>query len=108
MAGTSAARVAKGEDAGARLYHAIGVFLNEHRLSPEPCHYAFAFRVLSEPQGAVAQSVAAMTEGGIRLSARDIAALGGEIGAPSHNAMSTADGLVAQTQMQVEGFTDMM
>jgi diguanylate cyclase len=53
-----------------------------------------------------------MTEGGIRLSSRDIESLGGEVGAlnaaaPS-TAVSAADGLVAQTQMQVEGFTDMM
>lgn len=108
MAGATVARVAKVEDAGAHLYDAIGAFLNQHRLSPDPRHYAFAFRVLSDPQGVVAQSVAAMTEGGIRLSSRDIASLGGEIGAIDVAAPARADGLVAQTQMQVEGFTDMM
>jgi len=107
------ARVAKVEDAAMHLYDAIGVFLHQHGLSPDPCHYAFAFRVLSDPRGVVAQSVTAMTEGGIRLSSRDIEALGGEIGAltvtaPPPAAAAAADGLVAQTQMQVEGFTDMM
>ena len=95
-----------------QLYDAIGAFLNQHRLSPDPRHYAFAFRVLSEPEGIVAQSVAAMTEGGIRLSSREIQSLGGEIGALNVAAplspATAADGLVAQTQMQVEGFTDMM
>jgi len=112
MAGASVARIAKVEDAGAHLYDAIGAFLNQHRLSPDPRHYAFAFRVLSDPKGVVAQSVAAMTEGGIRLSSRDIESLGGEVGALNAAAplaaISAADGLVAQTQMQVEGFTDMM
>ena len=108
MAGASVARIAKVEDAGAHLYDAIGAFLNQHRLSPDPRHYAFAFRVLSDPKGVVAQSVAAMTEGGIRLSSRDIESLGGEVGALNAAAPSAADGLVAQTQMQVEGFTDMM
>jgi diguanylate cyclase len=112
MAGATVARVAKIEDAGGRLYDAIGVFLSQHRLSPDPKHYAFAYQVLSDPHGVVAQSVAAMTEGGIRLSSRDIEALGGQIGAlnaaaPSA-ALSAANGLVAQTQMQVEGFADMM
>lgn len=112
MAGATVARMAKMEDAGTQLYDAIGAFLTRHRLSPDPRHYAFAFAVLSNPDGVVAQSVAALTEGGIRLSSRDIESLGGEIGAagaaaPSA-AASAANGLVAQTQMQVEGFTDMM
>lgn len=112
MAGVSVARVAKVENAGAHLYAAIGTFLTQHRLSPDPRHYAFAHAVLSNPDGVVARSVAALTDGGIRLSARDIEALGGEVGAtdvaaPSA-AASAANGLVAQTQMQVEGFTDMM
>ncbi len=95
-----------------QLYDAIGVFLNQHRLSPDPRHFAFAHRVLSDPQGAIAQSVAALTEGGIRLSSRDIESLGGEVdcanaGAPAPG-VSAADGFVAQTQMQVESFTDIM
>src|SRR3569833_3995453 len=105
MAGVSVARMAKREDAGAHLYDAIGVFLNQHRLSPDPRHYAFAFRVLSDPQGVVAQSVAAMTEGGIRLSSRDIASLDGElgeVGAADVAAPARAAGLVDQTQMKVE------
>ena len=113
MTGANVARLAKVEDAATHLYAAIGAFLCRHRLSPDPRHYAFAFRVLSDPHGVIAQSVAAMTEGGIRLSSRDIESLGGEIGAlavtaPPPGASAAADGLVAQTQMQVEGFTDMM
>ena len=57
----------------------------------------------------------ALTEGGIRLSARDIETLGGQIGrlrlrdADAVGATpNPVDGLVAQTQMQVEGFSDMV
>jgi diguanylate cyclase len=109
MAGATVAHGAKLEKAATHLYDAIGAFLQQHRLSPEPCHYAFAYRVLSDPRGVVAQSVAALTEGGIRLSSRDIESLGGKVaGTATSLGASVADGLVAQTQMQVEDFTDMM
>lgn len=113
MAGAMAARLATVENASQRLYDAIGAFLAEHRLSPDPHHYAFAHRIVSEPGGTLARSVAALTEGGFRLSARDIEALGGEIGAlavadPAAARPTAADALVAQTQLQVEGFTDMV
>lgn len=108
-----AARLAVVENGGTRLFDSIGRFLAEHRLSPDPRHYAFAYRVLSDPDGPLAKAVASLTDGGFRLSARDIEALGGEIGALTtpdapDTARKAADGLVAQTQMQVDGFTDMM
>jgi diguanylate cyclase len=105
------------------LFGRIGAFLTEHRLSPEPAHYSFAYLVLSDPQGPIAQAVASITDGGIRLSQQDIASMGGEAvaGAPvafdavvrSSAAIEatidpTADGLIARTQMQVEGFADTM
>jgi diguanylate cyclase len=99
------------EDNSARLFDRIGKFLAEHRLSPDPRHYAFAYRVCIDPGGPLAKTVASMTEGGFRLSSRDIESLGGEIGTlatPAESAAKTAEGLVAQTQMQVDGFTDMM
>jgi diguanylate cyclase len=54
-----------------------------------------------------------LTDGGFRLSSRDIESLGGQIGSLAtpdtpETAKKAADGLVAQTQMQVDGFTDMM
>lgn len=110
-AGTGTARLAPVEDDSARLYDRIGKFLAEHRLSPDPRHYTFAYRVCIDPAGALAKAVASMTEGGFRLSSRDIESLGGEIGmlaTPAEGAAKAADGLVAQTQMQVDGFTDMM
>lgn len=111
MGATRQARLVAVEDRSEHLFDSIRAFLRLHRLSPDPAHYAFAHRVICNPEGALAQSVATLTEGGVRLTARDIQALGGQIGSltvgdpaePEH-----ADTLVAQTQMQVEGFTDMV
>ena len=129
------------EDRAEAVFDHVRAFLAEHRLSPDPLHYSFAHKVVTNPQGALAASVRTLSEGGIRLSAHDIAILGGRIGtlsvvapegpvlegpvpeaehapAPPHpvnpanladpGTLARAEGLVAQTQMQVEGFTDMM
>lgn len=107
-------RTAAVEDRAEHVFDQIRAFLVQHRLSPDPLHYSFAHGVVISPNGLLAQSVKTLTEGGIRLSARDIEMFGGKIGKltvdePAAPAPSgTADGLVAQTQMQVEGFTDMM
>lgn len=114
MAGARVARLTPVNHEGSRLFDCIGAFLAEHRLSPEPTHYEFAFRVLSDPTGPLAESVKALTDGGFRLSSRDIEALGGTMNtpgalpAPAAIAASVVDNLVARTQMQVDGFTDMM
>jgi diguanylate cyclase len=91
------------------LYDRIGRFLFEQRLDPDPANYAFAYHLLADPNGPLALAVAALTDGGIRLTQRDIESLGCEISPVSgKRAAEKADGLVAQTQMQVEGFADMM
>lgn len=95
----------------------VGDFLMQNRLGPDPANYSFGYRVVSDPTGPLARAVAALTDGGVRLTKRDIAALGGEVGtapipavaepvAPA--SISTGQGLVAQTQMQVEGFQDLV
>ena len=103
------------EDRAELVFDRIRAFLALHRLSPDPVHYAFAHGVICNPDGALAQSVATLTDGGIRLSARDIETLGGQIGtltvadpAAAAAAPHSADALVAQTQMQVDGFSDMV
>ena len=112
MALAREARLVAVDDRTLKVFDSIRAFLSLHRLSADPAHYAFAHDVICHPQGVLAQSVAALTEGGIRLSARDIATLGGSpaaSAAPDLAATGTsADGLVAQTQMQVEGFSDMV
>lgn len=73
----------------ADLFEAVGAFLATHRLSPEPAHYAFAYQVVSDPAGPLAQAVAKITDGGVRLRRQDIVELGGDamsgapVGSPS-------------------------
>ncbi|CAM3262540.1 GGDEF domain-containing protein [Sphingomonas zeae] len=59
------------------LYKRIGQFLEDHRLSPDPAHYAFVHAILSEPDGTLARAVALLVDGGVRLHQDDIARLGG-------------------------------
>jgi diguanylate cyclase len=103
-------RLVASEDRAAHIFECVRAFLTLHHLGADPVHYAFAYDVICNPTGVLAQSVATMTEGGIRLSARDIATLGGGDGGGGAAAadLVQSDGLVAQTQMQVEGFTDMV
>ncbi len=114
MTGASAQRVADTDETSAQLFCRIGEFLRDNHLSPDPLHYAFAYRVLTDTHGPLARAVAHLTDGGVCLSRRDIENLGGEIGAlapptPTEQMVrARSDGLVAQTQMQVEGFTDMV
>lgn len=59
------------------LYDRIGQFLEDHRLSPDPAHYAFVHAILTEPKGSLARAVASLVDGGVRLHQDDIARLGG-------------------------------
>lgn len=108
----------------AELYRAIGRFLCEQKLSVDPANYAFAFRVVSDPAGALARSVAALTDGGVRLTSQDIAALGGTPTAgtaalvslhdgmptaatrpPQSNGKNEAEAIVARAEMQMADFS---
>ncbi len=120
---------AKQEEAG-DLFTQIGAFLSAHGLSPDPAHYSFAYDVVANPTGAIAQAVAQLTDGGVRLSRTDIEKLGGTVVAGGL-AVAGADGgalaaprgamhgdiarredeaikLVAATQEQVDDFATMM
>ncbi len=96
------------------LFRRIGTFLAEHRLSPEPGHYAFAYHVLHDEHGPLAQAVARLTDGGVRLTGTQIEALGGTVSTttlplqPESVADEPDVTLVARTQMQVEGFAAMV
>ncbi len=103
-----AARPVGAGDPARQLYERIGTFLFDQRLEPDPANFAFAWHLLHDPAGPLAKAVAALTDGGVRLTQRDIAALGCESPASARSAREKADGLVAQTQMQVEGFQDMV
>ena len=97
---------------GDDLYERIGAFLADHGLSADPAHYSFAFDVMSRPEGVLAQAVARLTDGGIRLSRRDIETLGGSVklGGAAVDRASEDDAaqLVAETQAQVDDFATTM
>jgi diguanylate cyclase len=98
------------------LFARIGSFLVEHRLPPEPEHYAFAHRLLSRPDSTLAAEVARLTDGGVRLTRAAIELLGGRVAATASVPADErgpareedAQRLVAETQAQVDGFADMM
>ncbi|ONF96562.1 GGDEF domain-containing protein [Sphingomonas jeddahensis] len=97
------------------LFKAIGAFLTEHRLSPDPAHYSFAHQVLSDPNGPLAQAVARLTDGGVRLMQQDIVELGGvavpgrpiTLPDPDHHSPDPAKDaamVVARTEQQMSSF----
>lgn len=106
------ARAVRAADAGGnparQLYERIGAFLFDQRLEPDPANFAFAYYLLHDPDGPLAKAVASLTDGGVRLTKRDIETLGCEAPANASQVREKANGLVAQTQMQVEGFEDMV
>jgi diguanylate cyclase len=109
MAGARAVRVVSEGESPKRFFDRIGNFLFDQRLEPDPAGFAFAYHVLSDPDGELARAVASLTDGGFRLTAKDIETLGVDLKPASvAAAKEKADGLVAQTQMQVEGFEDMV
>ncbi|HEY0623875.1 GGDEF domain-containing protein [Sphingomonas sp.] len=103
-----AARVDGAGDPAWQLYERIGTFLHDQRLDPDPANFAFAWHLLHDSAGPLAKAVAALTDGGVRLTRSDIESLGVESPASARRVREKADGLVAQTQMQVEGFQDMV
>ena len=103
-----AARTAEADDPAWQLFERIGTFLADQRLEPDPANFAFAWHLLHDSDGPLARAVAALTDGGVRLTKRDVESLGVDSPASARSVRDKADGLVAQTQMQVEGFQDMV
>ena len=60
-----------------KLYQRIGQFLEDHRLVPDPAHYAFVHAILTQPNSSLAKAAAALIDGGVRLHQDDIQRLGG-------------------------------
>lgn len=111
MSGAKAVRLATGgEESPRQRYDRIGKFLIDQRLEPDPANYAFAFHLLADPDGPLAKAVRDLTDGGVRLTQKDIDGLGTDIKPVANGAAMAeqAQGLVAATQMQVEGFEDMV
>ncbi len=100
-------------DEGRALFERIGAFLADQRLAPTPTNYAFAHRLFTEPDDTLARAVELITERGVRITPRDILNLTAEK-VPEEpqdlhvDLKARTEGLVARTQMQVEGFADMV
>lgn len=103
------------------MFAAVGAFLSEHALNPDPANYALAYDVICDPTGSRAREVRALTLGGVRLSGADVARLGGVASSAPLALVSSPpppathdttpgsdrdDALVARTLTQIEGFSD--
>jgi diguanylate cyclase len=108
MAGGRVARIEPSARESRQLYALIGEFLDAQRLEPDPANYAFAYAILGNPDGALAKTVRALTDGGVRLTLKDIQSLGHEVSTSGPGDVARANGLVAQTQFQVDGFADVV
>ncbi|URW75606.1 diguanylate cyclase [Sphingomonas donggukensis] len=110
MAGAGVARAEPARGNSRALFDKIGDFLVAQRLEFNPANYAFAHAIMAYPDGQLAREVARLTDGGVRLTLKEIEALGAEVSTDrgSIDGQARADGLVAQTQMQVEGFEDVV
>ncbi|WP_294250969.1 GGDEF domain-containing protein [uncultured Sphingomonas sp.] len=100
-------------DEGRALFERIGAFLLDQRLAPTPTNYTFVHRLFTEPEDALARAVELITERGVRITPRDIQTLTADHGPEEPqdchiDLKARAEGLVARTQMQVEGFADMV
>jgi diguanylate cyclase len=106
MAGSGTAMMKEAEDATRRLMARVTDFLCAHHLPPSPANFAFAFQLVSNPSGALAKAVAAIADGGVRLTQADLDKLGGPGAADVDAARQLAQGqaLIAQTHDQVAGF----
>lgn len=100
-------RKAERELATPRLFDSIDHFLIEQRLEPTPVNYNFAYTLLANPEGSLARAVAALTEGGVRLTQRDIESLG-TAARPEAAPAPGSEMLVANAQLQLTGFADMV
>jgi len=112
---------APGSATSSDLFARIGEFLERNRLGPDPVNYEFAFKVESNPTGPLATSVNALAEGGVRLTRRDIEALGGSavvspplamgdggVIDPEDDPRAAGDAIAAKTQIHVDSFLDLV
>lgn len=82
--GATLKAVTANDDPDRDLFSAIGRFLSDHHLSADPANYAFAHRLLSDPTGPLARTVAELTDGGVRLTAADVVTMDGVHSRNSH------------------------
>ena len=106
MAGSGTALMKQADNATRRLMARVTDFLCAHHLPPSPANFAFAYRLVSNPRGSLAKAVAAIADGGVRLTQADLAKLGEPAAADGDAArqLVQSQALIARTHDQVEGF----
>lgn len=93
------------------LFDRIGDFLFAQRMAPTPTNFALAYAVIIDPASPTAIEIAGRTEGGVRLSQRDIDELGLRVERempPEVAEPTAADLLAARAQAQMDGFADVV
>lgn len=110
MAGSGTAMLKQTEAATRRLMGRVTDFLCAHHLPPSPANFAFAYQLISNPDGALARAVASISDGGVRLTQADLDKLGGPRAANEDSEaeiarqLAQSQTLIARTHDQVEGF----
>lgn len=95
------------------LFARIGSFLHAQGLPPDPANYAFAHHLLSRDDAEAAAIIARIDQDGVRLTGREIEALGGQLvgvsgSTPPHPAQRACDDegeaerLVVQTRVHAD------
>jgi diguanylate cyclase len=106
MAGADTALMKQADDATRRTMARVTDFLCAHHLPPSPANFAFAYRLVSNPAGSLAKAVAAIADGGVRLTQADLAKLGEPVATEGDAArqLEQSQALIARTHDQVQGF----
>ena len=106
MAGSGTTMMQEAEETTRRLMARVTDFLCAHHLPPSPANYAFAYQLVSNPDGMLAKAVATIADGGVRLTQADLDRIGGPGAADADAARQVAhnQALVARTHDQVLGF----
>ncbi|WP_255586832.1 GGDEF domain-containing protein [Hephaestia mangrovi] len=110
MAGSGTTMMQEAEETTRRLMARVTDFLCAHHLPPSPANYAFAYQLVSNPDGMLARAVATIADGGVRLTQADLDRIGGPGAADADAARQVAhnQALVARTHDQVLGFETMV
>ncbi|HEU4960678.1 MAG TPA: GGDEF domain-containing protein [Sphingomonas sp.] len=110
MAETGMAGIRDDGQTTRRLLARVADFLCRHRLPPSPANYAFAYELMTMPEGELAMTVARLSDGGVRLTQADLDSLGRPRAANDDGTRQLAAGqaLIARTHEQVEGFEAMV
>lgn len=104
MAGSDTALMKQAEEATRRFMARVTDFLCAHRLPVSPANFGVAFQLVSNPNSELSRTVAAIVDGGVRLTQADLEQIGVLPERGRKRALEQGQDLIARTQNQVEGF----